>query len=68
MFIERIANTGFSSVGATSTTADAAPTELVNFSPQISINMTLLRSRRSCVDTNACSPWFEKGKLIFYAP
>lgn len=50
MFIERIANTGFSSIGAASVRADAAPTELGQFSHQTSINIALLRSEKSCAE------------------
>jgi len=53
MFIERIANKDYSSVGAASATRRCRSYGASELLSEISINITLLWSGRSCVDTSA---------------
>lgn len=57
MFIERIANTGYSSVGAASARGRCRSYGASELLSDISINIRLLRSERSCLDANDARSW-----------
>jgi hypothetical protein len=56
MFIEQFANIGFSSVGAACAAHVCRSYGAQGLLSQISINITLLRSEESCVETSGVRP------------